>query len=266
MAAEAGFEGIELVMGAEPWLRGARAIERDAAAHGLSIFSVHQALLRCTPLGCGPSRMLDAVRMALSLGCPLVVIHGPWTDRWDAPEAQRWLEALKVCQSELAGSATRLGLENPGIYSDGDGHNVLASFQTLASFARGHDLNLTFDTCHVGRPDLSLIEAYDTLRDRVTNIHLSDLSQGPFENHRLLRSVYVHHQLPGEGHLPLAEFLTHVAADGYCGLVTMEASPFALRSWSVDCARARLTHAAAYMADHLGRGIASRHADQAPSR
>jgi sugar phosphate isomerase/epimerase len=251
LAAETGYQGIELVMGPTAWLQGARAIARLALIHNLSIYSVHQALWHARPVGRGPERMLDAAQMALELQCPRVVIHGPWASDWSAPEARSWLQALEACQKRLQGTPVRLALENPGIYSAADGHNVLGSFSVLLGFARQNDLDLTLDTCHVGTREVQLADAYAAMRERLVNVHLSDLRDGPRPTNRLLRSVYAHHQLPGAGRLPLADMLRRLASDGYDGSLTVEVSPFALHVWSPSTRRARLVQAR----DYVERGL-----------
>ncbi|MBN1400952.1 MAG: sugar phosphate isomerase/epimerase [Anaerolineae bacterium] len=251
LAAETGYQGIEWVMGPGAWLREAHALKRLAVSYDLSIYSVHQALWRPRPAGWGPERMLAAAHMALELECSRVVIHGPWVSDWSEPEAQDWLQDLEACQKRLLGTPVRLALENPGIYSALDGQNVLGSFPVLLSFARGHDLDLTLDTCHVGTRHAPLLEAYAAIRERLVNIHVSDLREGHHQGSRLLRSVYAHHQLPGEGHLPLVDLLRCLTLDDYDGILTVEVSPFALRAWSSGKRRERLTRTRGYLVRNL---------------
>ena len=247
LAAGAGFGGIELVLGPEAWFLGPARLGRLAASRGLVIYSVHQALFRYSPSGLVGGRMLAAARTALELGCPRAVIHGPWTDDWSSPEGQRWLSDLGRCQKVLSGTGARLSLENPGVYSDGDRRNVLASFSVLLDFAERHDLDLTLDTCHVGTDSPDLLEASRVIHPRLTNVHLSDLQDARFRDRPLLRSIYAHHQLPGEGRLPLGALLSNLILSGYRGPITLEASPFALRSGSPSAAARRLTQAMMYI-------------------
>jgi sugar phosphate isomerase/epimerase len=87
LAAECGFGGVELSVHQEVWWGGAARIRRLAREHGLEIFSVHQTLLpaRMAP---GGAKMLDAVRTALAVGAPRVVIHGPKASSWSQPAAR----------------------------------------------------------------------------------------------------------------------------------------------------------------------------------
>lgn len=248
LAAEAGFEGVELVMAPEVWLRGPGYVRSIAREHGLGIFSVHQALMPGGPDGFGAGRMGDALRAALELGCPCVVIHDPGAISWDDPEAQRWLRALEACQAAAAGSGTRLALESAGIYRDRDLRNVVGSPEALAACARQYDLDITLDTCHAGTTGRPLNEIYALLKERVVNIHLSDLKRlRPALNHHFLFNLSSHHQLPGEGFLPLRSFLAQLAQDGFPGPITLETSFIAMRAWSWREGQRRLRHVAAYI-------------------
>jgi sugar phosphate isomerase/epimerase len=247
LAAEAGYAGVELVMGPEVALRGPRAVARLARAYGLVIPSVHHALYRLGPEAWRDRRPEQATRLALELGAPRVVIHGPWATDWAEPAARRWLRELDRCQRLTRGTGTRLALENPGIYNDDDARNVLADDGVLLRFAIEHDLDLTFDTCHVGTGQVGLLHVYARLRPRVANIHLSDLRPSLLQRSRLLRSVASHHQYPGEGDLPLTEVLCRLASDGYTGSITLEVSLFALHFWSWGAMRRRLAGAAEFV-------------------
>jgi len=247
LAAETGYDGIELVMAPEVWLRGPAYVRALSREFGLPVYSDHQAMLPICPRGSGTARMGDATEAALALDCPVVVIHDPLVPRWDAPTAQRWMRELEYCQHKVEGSGTRLALENPGWYHSWDERNLFAQPLALISFARRYGLELTFDTCHAGSAEMGLGEVYETLRDRVVNVHFSDLKPGnPPLNINTLRTLLIHHQMPGEGRLPLTPFVAQLAKDGYDGPLTLEISVAALRIWSPRALRRRLAQAADY--------------------
>ena len=246
LAAEAGFDGMELVMSPQVWLRGARYVASLAREYGLGIYSVHQTLMRAAPSGRGPHRIIDAANVALELGCPCVVIHAACEFYWAAPKVQHWLRMVEFCQERLLGSGTRLAVENMGIGADIDIHSILAHLPVLFSFARRHDLDITFDTCHAGTDNMELVSAYELIRERLVNVHLSDLAPGRGERNRFLRLLHAHHQMPGEGRLPLRGFLSRLATDGFEGPISMEIGPVALRVWSPRQLRQRLAQAVEY--------------------
>ena len=248
LAARAGFEGVELVMAPEIWIRGARYVAGLTQAYSLPVLSVHQALMGISPAGRGPQRIVDAVEMALRLDAPCVVMHGTWATRWGSARAQRWLRALDGAQRRLSGSGTHLSIENQGIYSLADGHSLLAPLPLLVSFADRHGLSITLDTCHLGTAGIGLLDAYASVGARLCNLHLSDLGDAKLLlNARPLRTLLVHHQMPGEGGLPLATLLARVAEDGYTGPVILEISPVSLRAWSTRRIGERLEQAARFV-------------------
>jgi sugar phosphate isomerase/epimerase len=256
LAADCGFDGIELVMAPEIRLRGAGGVERLCRAYGLDILAVHVALLPPGALKNNAKGLVDATRMAIELTAPSVVFHGPFAD-WATRRTQRWLDALDLCQRMADGTTTRLALENVGVYGGEESADVMGSIPILCSFARLYDLYLTLDTCHVGNSPLGLMETYVQMRPRLVNVHLSDYAQiatwtaSGVHGHQLpigRHGLYAEHQLPGEGDLPLREFLARLKQDHYAGTVNLEIGPAALRVWSPRKTRQRLGQARDFIA------------------
>jgi sugar phosphate isomerase/epimerase len=80
------------------------------------------------------------------------------------------------------------------------------------------------------------------------NVHLSDLRPPPWPlSTPHLHTYLKHHQIPGNGQLPLADFLGRLAADGYCGPITLEISPVALCIWWPPSVKSRLARCVAYV-------------------
>ena len=248
LAAEAGFEGVELVISPRVRRRGARAIAELSRTYGLRILSIHQALLGLGLSGSGPERMTDAVTLALALDCPCVVVHGTWAKSWSLPEAQAWMHALEVCRQRLDGQGTCLSIENHGHYTPSDDQGVLGRLADLVAFCRQGDLAITLDTCHAGTYAQGLLASYQAVRERLANVHLSDLAHArPPTGNRRWRAVFHHHRMLGEGDLPLAPFLAQLRADGYPGPLSLEVSPWALGAWSLRRVRQRLAQAVDYV-------------------
>ena len=248
LASQVGYSGVELVMAPEAWLRGARHIQRLSRDFGLPVLSVHQTLLPVSPAGRGARRVIDAVEMALHMGSRCVVMHATWAMTWEERDAVEWLEAVSRAKRSLEGSETLLTIENQGIHRESDRSTLLASLPALVAFARDHSLGITLDTCHAGAAGLDLGQAYNTVSDHLANIHLSDLGlQKPVVNLRPVRTLFLHHQMPGEGSLELADLLGALEADGYAGPITVEVSPTALRIWSPREIKALLAQAATFV-------------------
>lgn len=251
LAAEAGYDAVELVMCPEVWLRGVAPVRRLAERHGVAIPTVHQTLFSFSPSGGGAARVVDATRAAVELGVPTVVFHAPSAKRWNEPAAQRWLRAMDAAQGLATGTGTRLALENPGAYDRSEALGVVSRIPDLVACARRYDLDLTFDTCHAGTAGIDLMEAYAAMRERLVNVHLSDLRPLRLRWHpSVVDIVWAHHQLPGDGRLDLAPLVARLAADGYRGSVTAEISFMALAFWSPREALRRLRRLASYVREH----------------
>ncbi len=232
---------------------------RLCRAYEMDILAVHVPLLPPGKLKNNAKGLVDATRMALELAAPSVVFHGPFAD-WATKRARRWMSALDRCRRMVEGTATRLALENVGVYEGRESEDVLGPIPILCSFARLYDLHLTLDTCHVGNGPLDLMETYAQMQPHLINVHLSDYAQikhltaSGVHNHRLplgRHGLYAEHQLPGEGDLPLREFLARLKQDGYDGTINLEIGPAALQIWSPRKTRQRLAQARRFITEAL---------------
>ncbi len=240
MAAAAGFEGVELVLSPEMRRLGSAQTARRVAAAGLRLLTVHQPLW---PIGRWhrlSARMRAATEFGADVGCAAVVVHCPELTRWADSLARAWLAALEHCRRLLAGSPTRLALENITGHGAG-GRCLLDDPAELAQFVAERGLRATLDTCHAGATPDGLWTTYAALRPHLANVHWSDRRRSPSQRRdgRLV-SVFRHHQMPGAGDLPLRAFLTRLAQDGYAGPLSVEVNPVMLRTWSQRQALDRL--------------------------
>lgn len=143
---------------------------------------------------------------------------------------------LEACREDLL-----LTLENIALFKKEDRGYLFGDLHKLRDFAEKHDLYLTLDTAHAGTFGYDLIEAYEILKPRLVNVHLSDLRrEKPIGGWSYLQTFFQHHQMPGDGYLPLDELLRRLKEDGYSGPVILEVSPFALQAWWPARARRNL--------------------------
>ncbi len=261
LAAEAGFDGVELVTGPETWLLGARRVAALSREYRLPVFTVHQTL---APLigGSAARRLGDAVATAAAVGGRHVVIHPPDVARHE--EAEPWLRALDAARDRGAADGVRLAIENSGFAPHEAGRHYLGELEDLVAFAEGRDLDVTLDTCHVAMRGLNLATSYAVMRPRLANIHLSNLSpNGPPLSFPYAGPLLTEHRVPEDGLLDLAPFVRRLAADGYQGPLTYEISPLALRFWSPTRLRQRLVSLVAFVGRHWPQG---RCREQPPAR
>jgi sugar phosphate isomerase/epimerase len=147
-----------------------------------------------------------------------------------------------------------LCVENQAVFRPSDRRYALSKPGDLIRFAEEYHLAVTLDTAHAASFPYDLIEAYEVLASRLVNVHLSDfrsdLSIPTWFN---LHSYLKHHQLPGDGDLPLLPFLERLRADAYQGLITIEVSPFALQAWHPLRVRENLVRSLEFVRNALAR-------------
>jgi sugar phosphate isomerase/epimerase len=241
IARDVGFEGLELVLSPEVTIRGVGYVRRLSQEYGLSVFTLHPSMIP-RPRPREHHKLLpEMISVARDCGCQFIIIHAPKALSMDDRLGREYAEAVETCVQDLRGSSLKLCVENQAVFRPDDREYALCAPTSLRRFADEHDVAVTLDTAHAASFPYDLLEAYETLQSRLVNVHLSDfrsaLSIPTWFN---MHSYFKHHQLPGEGDLPLREFLDRLRADRYHGLVTIEVSPFALSAWRPGRARAYL--------------------------
>jgi sugar phosphate isomerase/epimerase len=243
LAHEAGFAGVELVYCPEIARRGATPIQRLSQEYSLPVLSVHPSVVPYPGLGRVEHLLPRLTSLAEDLDCRLVVLHVPRVSTLEEPRGKEFVAAL-LRERERSNSRLQIAVENPGFYQPSDARFILHDVSRLRDLVDRYDLAVTFDTSHAGTSPYGVLRAYEILHDRVVNVHFSDLrSQRIFPDWRPLRTVLSHHQMPGEGVLPLAQFVRELLADSYAGIFTLEVSPIAIQAWNLGKTRQLLTRA-----------------------
>lgn len=216
LARDAGFDGVELVLGPEYLLRGTDYLRRIAKEREIPVLSVHPPFY---PLPGWPRRATLVVpRLATvsrEIGAELCVVHTPFLRGFTTPRGQHYSAGLQ--QGIAAGGGEVAVTLESSQYNKRRERYLLDDLKTLVDFATERDCGITFDTCHAGANREDVLACYEIVRPALRNIHLSDVVWKDEKPHT--------HILPGEGVLPLAELLAALARDGYDGLITMEIHP-----------------------------------------
>lgn len=217
LARDAGYDGVELALGIGYQLGGPRPYLRAIRAIGVPVLSVHPPFLRLRAGGWPMAvsrRMTSLTTVAHLLDAPVCVSHVPSMRARNSRRDQFFARAIHLGYESVPGNVT-ITLESTQ-YS-GRPPLLLDDLSALVDYARDHHCGITLDTCHVGANDDDLLAAYEVVRPLLRNVHLSDA--------RRIGEHMRTHVMPGEGELPLRELLTHMARDGYDGLITMELHP-----------------------------------------
>lgn len=229
LAREAGFDGIEVIVDQRWETRQADYLCSLSSAHVLPILSIHSPfVLGIDGWENDPVQSVQrSMELAHGVGAHLVVAHLPFRWHWLAvsgtllssrhvfplpwPWGQaydRWLLQTTDTASPL--DDVRIAVENMptrrllGLRWNPYRFNHPEEMQRFSA--------LVLDTTHLATWGLNILAAYEYLRPRIAHLHLSDYDGRE-------------HRLPGQGRLPLAELLRRMSADGYRGIVVVEACP-----------------------------------------
>ena len=234
LAAQAGYDGIEVLVDYRWDSRQPAYLRRLSTDYGLPIVALHSPFAVAVPdwpddqLG----RLRHTVALAREVEVPTVVTHLPFrlhaiVGHWHAYRPRRFLLPVPLLRREpyyhflddgqVAGLEDKAGItiaiENMpvhrflGLRVNGYWFNSPAELERFP--------HLTLDTTHLGTWGLDPLAVYERLRERVAHVHLSNYDGRE-------------HRSPPDGHLPLAELLRHLARDGYRGAITIECHPDAL--------------------------------------
>ena len=258
LAAEAGFEAIEILIDHRWDSRQPAYLRRLSLESGLPIVAVHSPFVPSVPgwpsdpLG----RLRQSAALAREVGAGVVVthlplrVHGIRIEFFGLSKRPMILPLLLPVSRDydrflLNGLAqfedeegVRIGVENMPAKRILGRRVEIYSLNTLDALASLP--GLTLDTTHLGTWQLDPVEVWERLKTRVVHVHLSNFDG---EEHRL----------PQDGHLPVAEFLQRLKRDGYEGAVSVELNPDVLQAEDEGQVRAHLQSAVAFCREHLGR-------------
>jgi len=252
LAHDAGFDGVELVYCPEVVWRGAAFVQRLMREYSLPVLSVHPSVVPYPGYNRAAHILPRLVSLAERLESSLVVLHTPKVATLQEPRGVEFVKVL-LRERERCNPGRQIALENSGFYRTSEARCLLHDARQLRDLADRYDLPLTFDTSHAGTSPYGVLGAYDILRSRVVNVHFSDLlPRRIFPDWPPLYTILSHHQLPGQGVLPLSDFVRELLADRYAGILTLEISPTAIQAWNLARARQILVQAIQFVRQFEG--------------
>ncbi len=255
LAAQTGFEGIEVLVD-ERWdTRQAGYLSRLSARYNLPICSLHVPFV--PHLSGWPSdpieRVHTTVELAQALGTRTVVLHPPlrvgyvlvsgFRRRLFLPtlpspfkRMRNWLQDGAIELQERSG--VRLCLENmPARRFLGRQVNFYW-WNRLDEWSRFR--HLTLDTTHLGTWGLDPLQVYRRVKTQVRHIHLANFNG---RQHRRL----------DDGHLALGDLVHALSSDGYAGAIVVELQPDALEAEDEARVREHLEAQVRWCRQHLAR-------------
>lgn len=208
LVAEAGYTGAEIMVTRDPASQDPAEIRRLADRHGLTVGAIHAPCLLLTRRvwGTDPIAKIDrAMSVAKEAEIPVVVMHPPY--RWQQPY-RRWIEdRLPVLEAD---TGVTVAIENMFPLHVGTRPLMLHANQDLD--ALDGIPHLVLDTSHAAVAKHDLVDVRRRFGPRLRHVHLSDNAGRGWDNHLP----------PGEGTLPLDEFLDDLTASDYEGSVSLE--------------------------------------------
>jgi sugar phosphate isomerase/epimerase len=232
LAAEAGFDGLEVLVDPRFDTRQPVYLLRLMERYGLPIVSVH-APFRPKRLPAWPKTQAESIaataEIARAVGAEVMIIHLPY---WKERAYARWLrDDLKAWRR--ANPSPVIAVENmplkwvrwwPFAPLDLWRMNRLEEWEAFA--------HLMLDTTHLATKGLDPLVTYERVREWVVHVHLSNAR---WEGRR----VREHRRLE-DGFLPLDALISRLAQGGYDGIATVELHPDALEAEDEEKVRLHL--------------------------
>ncbi len=218
MAAELGYDGVEVMVWADATSQDVDAIRRLSDRHGVPVLAVHAPCLLITQRVWSPEpeeRLRRAVVMASELGASTVVVHPPF--RWQRRYAERFAELVGELEET---SGINVAVENmfpvrpPNTLTKlrGGKGAGLSAFRPSPDPTDVGYRNYTLDVSHASAAHVDVLELMKRMGTGLRHVHLADGSGAPRDEHLV----------PGQGEQPCAEVCETLAANGFAGTVVLE--------------------------------------------
>lgn len=235
-AARLGYDGVELMVWAEPVSQDIDAVQELSARYGVPVLSVHAPCLLICQRVWGPNpipKLERSVRAAEQLGAQTVVVHPPF--RWQRRYAAGF--SRQVADLE-ANSDVLVAVENMFPFRAdrlfGAGQSSIERMRKrggtpgagISAFAPSYDpldgnhAHYTLDLSHTATAGTDAIELAHRMGDGLVHLHLCD-GQGAAADE---------HLVPGRGTQPTVEVCQMLANSSFTGHVVLEVSTSGARN------------------------------------
>jgi sugar phosphate isomerase/epimerase len=213
LAADLGYDGVEVMVWADPVSQNVAALRRLSRACQLPVLSVHAPCLLITQRVWSPDpaeRLRRSVDAAALLGAGTVVVHPPF--RWQ----RRYAESFADLVSDLAErSGIRIAVENMfPVRLFGSKSNAVSGFSPSVDPTDVGHRDYTLDLSHTSAAHVDALELAERMGDGLRHIHLADGTGEPRDEHLV----------PGRGDQPCAALCESLSAKGFTGQVIIEVS------------------------------------------
>ncbi|MDT8909921.1 sugar phosphate isomerase/epimerase family protein [Amycolatopsis sp. PS_44_ISF1] len=241
LAAELGYDGVEVMVWADPVSQDVPEVRRWSRRTGMPVLSVHSPSLLITQRVWSPDpavRLRRSVEAAVELGARTVVVHPPY--RWQ----RRYGDAFGDLVGELEDtSGVEIAVENmfkvrPPV---GPKSARVSAFRSSIDPTDVGFRHYTLDLSHTAAAGMDALALAERMGAGLSHVHLADGTGLPKDEHLI----------PGRGGQPCAELVERLVSTGFTGQVVLEVNT---RHVTAEAERARsLAEALLFARLHLGQ-------------
>jgi sugar phosphate isomerase/epimerase len=241
LAAELGYDGVEVMVWADPVSQDVRALDRLADRYGVPVLAVHAPCLLITQRIWSPDpeiRLRRSVDTAAALEAPTVVVHPPF--RWQ----RRYADGFGALIAELEDrTGIAVAVENMfPVRPLGRGRQLRVSgFRPSPDPTDVGYPHYTIDLSHTAAAHVDALEMAKRMGEGLVHVHLADGSGAARDEHLI----------PGRGGQPCATLCERLAGNMFTGSVVVEVSTRRARNRAERAAQ--LSEALVFARLHLGR-------------
>lgn len=210
-AARLGYDGVEVMVTADPVSQDPKVLQRLADYHGVPVLAVHAPCLLITQRVWGRepwAKLSKAADVASRLGARVVVVHPPF--RWQREYVRDFEVGLARAQAE---TDVKFAVEN--LYPLRAGATEVAAYAPHWNPLELDCEHVTLDLSHTAVSGSDALQMAGDLGKRLAHVHLADGTR---------QGLPDEHLVPGRGTQPCAELLGRLHRVGYQGVVVVEIS------------------------------------------
>lgn len=237
LAATLGYDGVEVMVWADPISQDPMALRRRSRQYGVPVMAIHAPCLLITQRVWSPrpeERLRKSVQAAQDLSAPTVVIHPPF--RWQRKYAEGFADLVWELEES---SGVAIAVENMFPVRRFGGQ-VSAFDPSIDPTDVGYR-NYTLDLSHTSAAGEDATALRGRMAAGLRHLHLADGTGQPRDEHLV----------PGRGTEPCAEVCESLTRDGFDGQVVVEINT---RKAQNPAERAKdLAEALLFARLHLGR-------------
>jgi sugar phosphate isomerase/epimerase len=239
MAAEAGYDGIEVMVATDLTSQTPDALARLVDQHQIPVLSVHSPclLITATVWSSDPLvKLARSIEMAEKLHAPTVVVHPPFL--WQRDAAAHFTQSVAELQSR---TDVVIAVEN--MFPVRVAGRLVNSYRPHWDPVPAGHQHYTLDLSHTATSDSDALAMLGRMGSRLAHLHLADGSGSNRDEHLV----------PGRGGQPCAEVLQILSGHGqdrapFGGSVVLEIST---RNVDADQRRIDIAEALAFAREHL---------------